>query len=719
MRIRPLFAIIIWMSLFLFSCKTKTKNVESCGDDIADPAEACDGSDLKGATCAVLGYYQAGNPLTCLPGCEFDTTSCGPRCGDGGVDTAFGEQCDGVALANQTCESLGLYAGTLGCTEGCLFDTSGCGGACGDGIIATGIEDCDGEVPEGSTCTTAGYYQGELRCDDDCAYDTTSCAGRCGDAIIDDVFGETCDGDNLDGATCQSIGFYGGELACAADCTHDSSNCEGTCGDGIIQPGAGETCDGAEFGGQSCLTLSYYTGNLSCSTECLIDSSGCAEICGDGILQSVHGEECDLGELDGGVCRTVGHFFGTLSCDAGCHYDGGLCRDVDVWGTTLDESGAGVAIDVSGNVIYVGATAGAPDLQVNAGAHDAYIRKFSPAGVAEWTRLLGTTGIDAATGVAVDSTGNIYVCGATAGTMATQTSNGDLDFFLAKYASNGALLWVRQWGTATMDFATGVAVDSTGNAFVTGYTSASMNGQTYLGMTDAFLVKFSSIGNQMWTRQFGSNNYDRGYAVAVDSTGSVFVTGSTGGAMLGQTFLGGEDVFLTRYNTGGTHQWSRQYGSTNGEVGFAIALDSTDNIYIAGTTVGTLPGETSAGQADLILLKLNSTGVLQWNDQWGSGGVDTARGVDVTPSGVIVVTGDVYGTVDGQAHLGNDDLFLSWYTAAGVRSSTRMWGTVSNDSSTGVVASASGDVFITGTTQGNLGGQVNAGGADAFLLFAF
>jgi Putative metal-binding motif/Prenyltransferase and squalene oxidase repeat len=203
--------------------------VPFCGDGVANQtAEACDGADVRGATCGGLGLGTG--VVACTSTCTLDTTGCTgpPRCGDGAINQP-GEACDGAALGGETCEGLGLGPGTLACSPSCTFDTTGCA-----------------EPP------------------------------RCGDGVINQA-GELCDGADLGGKTCVDIGFLGGTLACQPDCTFDAAACVGTpfCGDGIIN-GPDEDCDRTDLGGRTCENLGLGGGTLVCASNCKLQTAGCA-----------------------------------------------------------------------------------------------------------------------------------------------------------------------------------------------------------------------------------------------------------------------------------------------------------------------------------------------------------------------------------------------------------------------------------------------------------
>ena len=146
---------------------------------------------------------------------------------------------------------------------------------------------------------------------------------------------------------------------------------------------------------------------------------------------------------------------------------------------------------------------------------------------------------------------------------------------------------------------------------MTGYTYGALTG-TNAGDSDIFLTKYDSGGTQQWIRQIGTPSDDIGSGVAVDSSGNVYVTGWTDGNLVPLTNLVGEDFFLSKYNSSGTQQWVKQIGtvaSTN-ESGRGVAVDSSGNVYVTGQTSGALSG-SNAGSGDIFLMKYDTSGNLQ------------------------------------------------------------------------------------------------------------
>jgi len=195
-----------------------------CGNDILEPPEVCDGSDLAGEDCVSLGFGVG--LLGCNNRCNgFDTRECSPSvfCGNSIIDTT--EVCDGSELGGADCESQGFHGGELGCRTNCgAFDTSDCDGFCGDGGV-NGPEQCDMNDVAEATCETLGFDEGSLTCDASCMYDTSACTGYCGDNIVTEP--ETCDGTAVGLMTCHDFGYPGGTLGCTPNCEDlDVSRCD-------------------------------------------------------------------------------------------------------------------------------------------------------------------------------------------------------------------------------------------------------------------------------------------------------------------------------------------------------------------------------------------------------------------------------------------------------------------------------------------------------------
>ncbi len=388
-------------------------------------------------------------------------------------------------------------------------------------------------------------------------------------------------------------------------------------------------------------------------------------------------------------------------------------------GTSSYDAGAAVAVDASGNVYVVGSTQGSLDGNSSAGDKDVFLVKYSVAGIKQWSRQLGTSSIDNGYGIAVDTSGNVYITGATFGSLDGNINVGYADMFLVKYDATGTKQWTRQLGTSSNDGGNDIAVDTSGDIYIAGNTYGGLDGNINAGDNDMFLVKYNSAGAKQWTQQLGSSLDDVASGIAIDPSGNIYVTGNTTGGLDGNINAGMHDMFLVKYNSAGTKQWTRQLGTSTLDVGNGVAVDLSGNIYVTGETYGGLDGNINAGGNDMFLVKYNSAGTKQWTQQLGSslGNVsDVGIGVAVDTSGNIYVTGATNGSLDGNINAGGNDMFLVKYDATGTKQWTRQLGTALDDVGGRVAIDLSGNIYFTGYTKGSLDGNINAGDSDMFLV---
>ena len=176
--------------------------------------------------------------------------------------------------------------------------------------------------------------------------------------------------------------------------------------------------------------------------------------------------------------------------------------------------------------------------------------------VTSWsvTKQFGTSSPDHAYGISTDIGGNVYVTGHTNGGLDGNTNAGSSDLFVVKYDNGGIKQWTQQLGTYSSEFVHGIATDTSGNVYVTGYTWGGLGGNTNVGSDDLFVVKYDSEGIKQWVQQFGSSSPDHAYGISADTGGNVYVTGSTSGGLDGNTSAGSNDFFVVKYDSGGNKQ---------------------------------------------------------------------------------------------------------------------------------------------------------------------
>jgi uncharacterized delta-60 repeat protein len=334
----------------------------------------------------------------------------------------------------------------------------------------------------------------------------------------------------------------------------------------------------------------------------------------------------------------------------------------------LFDQGSSLFFDSSGNIYVTGWTGGGLDGNTSSGGHDIFLIKFNSSGTKQWTEQLGTSSLEIGLGVTTDSSGNIYVTGYTkGGGLDGNTNFGGYDIFLVKFNSSGIKQWTKQLGTSSKEFGHGVTNDSSGNIYVTGFTQGGLDGNTNSGGKDIFLVKYNSSGTKIWTKQLGTSKDEDGYQVTTDSTGHIYMTGYTDGDLDGNTSSGGRDIFLIKFNSSGTKIWTKQLGTSKNDEGYEVTIDSSGNIYVTGWTGGGLDGNTNMGGYDIFLIKFNSSGTKQWTEQLGTSSSDIVLGLTTDSTGHIYMTGFTRGGLDGNTNSGGKDIFLVKYNSDGVK----------------------------------------------------
>jgi hypothetical protein len=443
-------------------------------------------------------------------------------------------------------------------------------------------------------------------------------------------------------------------------------------------------------------------------------------------------------------------------------------------GGTGADSAAAIAVDAAGNAYITGQTS-STDFPHTTGAFggssDAYVTKLAPDGAtAVYSTYIGGTGGDGGTGIAVDASGNAFVTG-TAGAgfpttaAALQTTiHGSEDAFVAELGPAGdALVYATYLGGSTaVDYATAIAVDGAGNAYVTGRTD-SANFTTTAG---AFLRTLCSTectfvskiapggGSLVYSTFLGSADASLAFGIAVDATGNAYVAGrvavtvagagrfsTTAGAFQTTAAIGTHGFITKLAATGASLVYSSYLASTGAnhdDSANAVAIDAAGNAYVAGQTdSNTFPKTTgayqtaSAGSSDGFITMVNPTGTaLVYSTFLGGAGGDTATGIAVAASGDAFVVGQTTSTnfpttVDAPQRTyggGPYDAFVARLDPAG---QTLVWGTYLGgslfDQGYAIAVSAKGGVYATGQTSGGFSTTSGAfqtaasGGSDAFV----
>ena len=389
-----------------------------------------------------------------------------------------------------------------------------------------------------------------------------------------------------------------------------------------------------------------------------------------------------------------------------------------------------VVTDNAGNVFVTGSSRGTN------GFYDYATIKYSGAGVPLWTNRYDNGSHDYAWAIAVDGGSNVFVTGQSAG------SGTSFDYATVAYSGAGLPLWTNRYDNGSDDYANAIAVDGSGNVFVTGdsvgigtsfdyatvaYSGAGVplwtnryngpangglffnalavggNGNVFVtgqlrgtnGFFDYATVAYSGAGAPLWTNRYNgpANSNDVVTAIAVGASGNVFVTGWSVGI---GSFV---DYATVAYSGAGVPLWTNRYnGPANSyDDAYAIAVDASGNVFVTGPSIGT-------GSYDYATVAYSGAGLPLWTNRYNgpANGYDQANAIAVDRSGNVFVTGWSVGSGSG-----NDDYATVAYSGAGLPLWTNRYDghglADSEDQAFAIAVDGDGNVFVTGESRGSDG----------------
>ncbi|MBL0127063.1 MAG: T9SS type A sorting domain-containing protein [Flavobacteriales bacterium] len=366
---------------------------------------------------------------------------------------------------------------------------------------------------------------------------------------------------------------------------------------------------------------------------------------GAGIVSDANGNVYTVGRYTDSaiLCGDTLKEFPAVSSGFLSKRDGsGACIWTREFGTSGNNVAHAITIDGNGDLIIAGAfsdtvTLGSVQL-VSDGGRDLFVAKYDPNGVCLWAKRGGGTANEDATSVAVSANGDVSIAGSyfsatTIGT-ATFTSAGGFDMFIAHYDASGNLGWAKSMGGAGYDLLAGLALDATGNAYLSGSftASATFDTETIIGTgsADMFLAKYDATGDPVWVQSMPGTGSNTGAALVINDTGNLYVTGHYYNTIdLGSVTLTGSPsnvrAFLACYTDAGVNLWAQDIQSTGGTEGYALAARPGGDIVLAGQLVGTavFAGTTltsTSGSGDVLLAAYNAAGQPLWATNMGGNG---------------------------------------------------------------------------------------------------
>ena len=381
----------------------------------------------------------------------------------------------------------------------------------------------------------------------------------------------------------------------------------------------------------------------------------------------------------------------------------------------------------------------------------------------QWAKSMGGTDLDGGFSIAVDGSGNVYTTGIFQGTAdfdpgagtSNLTSSGANDIFISKLDAEGNFIWAKSMGGTDLDESSSIAVDGSGNVYITGYfqgiadfdPGADTSELISAGGQDVFVLKLDPEGNFAWARNMGGTGVDVGFSVAVDDFGNVYTTGyfqgtadfNPGADTSELISAGGQDVFILKLDAAGNFGWAKSIKGPDFDQGVSIVVDGSGNVYATGNFEGTAdfnPGADtseliSAGGQDVFILKLDAAGNFGWAKSMGGTDADFGYSITLDGSGNVYTTGIFQGIADfdpgaGTSNLtsaGDLDIFISKLDTEGNISWAKSMGDTDEDRGYSIAVDGSGNVYTTGWFTGTpdfdpgvgTSHLTSAGGLDIFI----
>ncbi|MFX1575320.1 MAG: SBBP repeat-containing protein [Promethearchaeota archaeon] len=348
------------------------------------------------------------------------------------------------------------------------------------------------------------------------------------------------------------------------------------------------------------------------------------------------------------------------------------------WGGSNWDFGHDIVLDDSGNIYITGNTR-----SFGMGFYDAFIAKYDSAGNSLLNITWGGSDYDSGDAIALDDSGNIYITGRT-----LSFTVGNYDAFIAKFDSAGNSLLNITWGGSNNDEGDDIVLDNSGNIYITGETDSFGH--------NAFIAKYDSAGNSLLNITWGGSDVGgNGNGIVLDESGKIYITGSVSGIGAGDY-----DAFIAKFDSAGNSLLNITWGGSNLESGNDIVLDNSGNIYIVGHT-----NSFAVGNYDAFIAKFDSAGNSLFNITWGGSHYDPGSGITLDDSGNIYITGRTY-----SFGAGGYDAFIAKYDNAGNSLRSFTWGGSDDDGGSSIVLDDSGNIYITGYTK-----SFGSGDRDAFI----
>lgn len=404
-----------------------------------------------------------------------------------------------------------------------------------------------------------------------------------------------------------------------------------------------------------------------------------------------------------GNVYTTGYFQGTVDFDPGSGVTNLVSAGVNdifitkfnasgnfVWaksmGGTSSDYSYSIAVDGTGNIYTIGYFGGTADFDpsavavnlTSAGSFDIFISKLDTNGNYIWAKSIGSASNDAAFGLKLDVSSNIYITGYFSAIadfdpnsgVVNLTPNAGGDAFVCKLDTDGNYVWAKSIGGTSIDQGNALSLDASGNVYVIGSFSGTVDfdpssntaNMTANVIQDFFICKLSTNGDYAWAKSFASATSKYGAAISIDNSGNAYIAGNFAGTVdfdpssntANLTSNGGNDIFICKLSASGDYVWAKSIGGTAAEAVTSIALDVDNNIYTTGSYTGSVDFDPSTATdtkvatalTDIFINKLDVNGGYVWTTSFGGSGADKGTSLAVDSANNVITTGTYSTTVD-------------------------------------------------------------------------
>lgn len=336
------------------------------------------------------------------------------------------------------------------------------------------------------------------------------------------------------------------------------------------------------------------------------------------------------------------------------------------WGESSNDEATAVGADSDGNVYIAGTT-----YSFDVRGSGTFLVQYDASGSVLWQKKWDGIMNDFIRGIGTSS-GGIYLAG--------ETNSNDIasrDTLAVKYNAGGSVQWAKSWGTSGTDSAYGIAVDSSDNIYICGET-ATMSG------TDCVLLKYSGFGSLQWSKDWSHTGTERGRAVVVTSGGSsIYVVGQTN-----SDGAGNDDALILKYGSNGALIWEKTWGGINSDIAYGVAVDDTGTIYVTGMT------SSFGASGAAFLLKYDSSGFIVEQKIWDGPAPDSGASVSADAYCIFVAgyTQNLATAGGWQDVIGTDSFIVGSLDQAGTGAETVLSAGIEQGGITGRTTTPTGSV---------------------------